>query len=180
MMRKRCFSDTSGPFIDSHARGVYNERAKLGYVPKTDGEGKDMKRTICALLAICLLALALPALAETKLSEVQMIYEDYDENYANETVSDEPTLEELEGMLKRARKNPAELDNCTMNCTLLCTDRDGAIYDFAVATDGCPFIMDRSSEKVYRLSDEDQARLWEIFELIRETMGYDAASVFDW
>ena len=133
-----------------------------------------MKRMISALLA-----LALPAMAETKLSEVQMIYEDYDENYANQSVTDEPTLKELEAMLTRAKKNPAELDNCTLNCTLLCTAADGTVYDFAVATDGCPFIMERESQKVFALTEEDQARLWEIFDLIQETMGYDAAWVLD-
>ena len=139
-----------------------------------------MKRMFAALLALCLLALCASALAEAKLTEVQMIYEDYDENYANQTVTDAATLAELEAMLQRARKNPGELDNCTLNCTLLCTANDGALYDFAVATDGCPFIVDRQTEKVYTLSEEDQARLWEIFDLIQETMGYDAASVFDW
>ena len=139
-----------------------------------------MKRMICALLALCLLALCASAMAEAKLKEVQMIYEDYDENYANQTVTDEPTLKELSAMLQRARKNPGELDNCTLNCTLLCTAQDGTIYDLAVATDGCPYIVERESEKVYTLTDEDQERLWEIFDLIRETMGYDAASVFDW
>ena len=139
-----------------------------------------MKRMFAALLALCMLLLCASALAEAKLAEVQMIYEDYDENYANQTVTDEATLAELEAMLQRARKNPGELDNCTMNCTLLCTAKDGAIYDFAVATDGCPFIMDRETEKVYALSEEDQTRLWEIFDLIQETMGYDAAFVLDW
>lgn len=139
-----------------------------------------MKRWICALAALCLLALGASALAEAKLAEVQMIYEDYDENYANQTVDDAETLEEIEAMLQRARKNPSTETAGTMNCTLLCTTKDGAIYDFAVATDGTPFIIDRNTEKAYRLTDEDQARLWEIFDLIQDTMGYDAAWVMDW
>ncbi|MBR1821649.1 MAG: hypothetical protein IJ769_08510 [Clostridia bacterium] len=139
-----------------------------------------MKKLICALLALCLLALSASALAEAKLSEVQMIYEDYDENYANQTVDDADTLQEIEAMLLRARRNPSEETAGTMNCTLLCTTRDGVIYDFAVATDGTPYIIDRENEKTYRLTDEDQARLWEIFDLIQDTMGYDAALVLDW
>ena len=139
-----------------------------------------MKRMIAALLALGMLALGASALAETRLSEVQMVYEDYDENFANQTVDDPQVLEEIEAMLTRARKNPAQLDGCTMNSTLLCTLKSGEIYDFAVATDGCPFITDRETDKTYRLTDEDQARLWEIFDLIQDTMGYDAALVLDW
>ena len=138
-----------------------------------------MKRLICALLALSLLALGASALAELKLSEVQMIYEDYDENYANQTVDDEQTLAELQAMLQRAQKNPSEETAGTMNCTLLCTDRDGAIYDFAVATDGTTYITDGQSHKTYQLDDEDMERLWEIFDLVRDTMGYDAAQVLD-
>ena len=134
-----------------------------------------MKRLICALLALGLLALAASALAEAKLSEIQMIYEDYDNNYANQTVTDADTIAELQEMLERARKTPAELEGCTMNCTLLCTTKSGSIYDFAVATDGCPYITDMTTDKTYRLTDEDQARLWEIFDVIQEEMGYDAA-----
>ena len=139
-----------------------------------------MKRFLCALLALGMLAMGASALAENKLSEVQMVYEDYDENYANQTVDDPQTVAEIEAMLVRAHKSPAQLEGCTMNCTLLCTLTTGEIYDFAVATDGCPYITDRETDKTYRLTDEDQARLWEIFDLIQETMGYDAALVLEW
>ncbi len=138
-----------------------------------------MKRLFAALLALCLLALGASALAETKLVDVTMLYEDYDDNHATQSITDEATLKELEAMLQRAKKTPAELENCTMNCTLLCTAQDGAVVDLAVATDGCPYITDRGTDKTYRLTDEDQARLWEIFDLIQETMGYDAAWVLD-
>lgn len=134
-----------------------------------------MKKLICALLVVCLAALSAAALAESQLSEAQMIYEDYDENYVNQTEEDDAVLQEIEAMLKRAKKNPGELDGCTMNCTLLCTAKTGEIYDFAVATDGCAFIMDRSTEKVYALTEEDLNRLWEIFDLVYDTMGFDAA-----
>lgn len=139
-----------------------------------------MKRLIAALLLAGMLALSASALAESRLSEAQMLYEDYDGNQANQTVNDEATLEELEQMLVRARKNPGQLEGCTMNCTLLCTVEGGEIYDIAVATDGCPYIIDMTSDKTYRLEEEDRARLWEIFDLIQETMGYDAALVMGW
>ena len=138
-----------------------------------------MKRFLAALL-VCALALCASALADTRLSEVQMLYEDYDGNQANQTVADEATLEELEQMLMRARKTPGELEGCTMNCTLLCTLDNGEIYDIAVATDGCPYITDMTTDKTFTLTEEDQARLWEIFDLIQETMGYDAAVVMGW
>ena len=139
-----------------------------------------MKRKIIAALLACALLLGVGALAETRLSEVQMLYEDYDGNQANQTVSDAATLEELEQILVRARNNPAQLDGCTMNCTLLCTLQEGEIYDIAIATDGCPFIVDLTSDKTFRLEDADRERLWEIFDLIQETMGYDAALVMGW
>ena len=80
-------------------------------------------------------------------------------------------------MLVRAKKNSAELDNCTMNCTLFCKFGENKLYDFAIATDGCPYMTDMSTNKTYRFSDADHARLWEIFDLVQEAMGYDA-SVF--
>ena len=139
-----------------------------------------MKKLICALLAAALiLALGAGALAETRLGEVQMEYEDYDDNHVNQTEDDEAVLQEIEDMLRRAKKNPGELDGCTMNCTLLCTTKDGEIFDFAVATDGCAFIMERSTEQVYQLSEEDLNRLWEIFDLVYETMGFDAAMLLE-
>lgn len=138
-----------------------------------------MKRITAALLALCLLMMGASALASTKLADVTMLYEDYDDNHATQSITDEATLKELEAMLQRAKKNPAQLENCTMNCTLLLTDKNGAVVDLAVATDGCPYITDRGTDKTYRLTDDDQARLWEIFDLIQETMGYDAAWVLD-
>ena len=135
---------------------------------------------ICTLLA-ALMLLGASAVAEgQKLTEALMIYEDYDGNREEQTVLDEETLSELQDMLLRARKNKAQLENCTMNCTLFCTMEDGALYDFAVATDGCPYITDKTADQTYRLSDEDDARLWEIFDIVQETMGYDAAWVLNW
>lgn len=140
-----------------------------------------MKRWICALLAAALLALSVPALAAgSGLKEVIMVYEDYDGNRAEQTIDDEATLTELAEMLKRAKKNPGQLDGCTMNSTLFCVVPSGEIYDFAVATDGCPYITDMDNNKTYTLSEADQARLWEIFDLVQETMGYDANSVLNW
>ena len=140
-----------------------------------------MKRWICALLAAALLALSVPALAAgSGLKEVIMVYEDYDGNRAEQTIDDEATLTELVEMLKRAKKNPGQLDGCTMNSTLFCVLPSGEIYDFAVATDGCPYITDMDNNKTYTLSEADQARLWEIFDLVQETMGYDANSVLNW
>ncbi len=140
-----------------------------------------MKRVFCALLAVALLALAASALAATpKMTEAIMVYEDYDGNRAEQTVNDEATLKELQDMLMRAGKNKAKLENCTMNCSLFCMVDDGQIHDFAVATDGCPYITDMSTDATYRLSDEDHARLWEIFDLVQEIMGYDAALVLNW
>lgn len=139
-----------------------------------------MKRLICALLA-ALLALSASAMAESlKLTEALMIYEDYDGNHEEQTVLDEETLQELQDMLLRAKKNKAELENCTVNSTLFCTMDNGAIYDFAVATDGCPYITDKNTDQTYRLTDEDRERLWEIFDLVQEAMGYDAALVLNW
>lgn len=134
-----------------------------------------MKRLMCALLALGLLALAFGALAEGRITDVQMIYEDYDGHFANQTADGADVVKEIEAMLTRARKNPAQLDGCTMNCTLLCTLQNGDIYDIAVATDGCPFITDMTTDKTYRMTDDDMARLWEIFDVIQEEMGYDAA-----
>lgn len=143
-------------------------------------EGIPLKRMICALLA-ALLLLGATAVAEgLKLTEALMIYEDYDGNREDQTVLDEETLQELQDMLMRARKNEAQLENCTMNCTLFCTMENGVIYDFAVATDGCPYITDNSTNQTYRLSDEDDARLWEIFDIVQKAMGYDAAWVLNW
>ena len=137
-----------------------------------------MKRLICALLLLGLLAMPIAQAAE--LTEAIMIYEDYDGNRAEWTVSDEEELKDLQAMLLRAKNNKATLDNCTLNCTLMCKIDGESIIDFAVATDGCPYITDRNSDQTYRLTDEDQARLWEIFDQIQEAMGYDASVFMDW
>ena len=137
-----------------------------------------MKRFICVLLA-GLLALSASAMAAGKLTEATMIYEDYDGNRCEQTVVDNATLKEIQDMLERASKNKASLENCTMNSTLFCYVGD-RIYDFAVATDGCPYVTQLDSNTTYRLTDEDRDRLWEIFDLVQETMGYDAALVLDW
>ena len=137
-----------------------------------------MKKWICALLLAGLLAMTFGALAASKMTEATMIYEDYDGNRCEQTVVDDATLQELQDMLMRARKNSAELDNCTMNSTLFCRFGEDKVYDFAIATDGCPYMTDMGTDKTYRFSDADHDRLWEIFDLVQETMGYDAALVF--
>jgi len=136
-----------------------------------------MKRLICALLLIGLLA-ATGALAEARMTEAIMIYEDYDGQRCEQTVLENDTLQELQDMLQRAKKNKAELENCTMNSTLLCKFGEDRIYDFAIATDGCPYMTDLASNTTYRFTDDDRERLWEIFDLVQETMGYDASLVF--
>ena len=138
-----------------------------------------MKKMICALFLIGVLIACLTAHA-AQLSEAIMIYEDYDGNRAEWTVSDEAELEELKDILMRAKGNKATLENCTMNCTLLCKLEGGDIVDFAVATDGCPYITNMDNEQTYRLSDADQARLWEIFDQIQAAMGYDASVFMEW
>ena len=139
-----------------------------------------MKRLICMLLLVLLAALPMSAAAAAKLSEATMIYEDYDGNHADWTVNDDEELKELVDMLERARENRAELDNCTMNCTLMCKVDGETIVGFEIATDGCPFITEMNSGRTYRLDDGDWARLWQIFEQIQEAMGYDASWVLTW
>ena len=139
-----------------------------------------MKRLICALLLAGLLAASASALAEAKLAEATMIYEDYDGNHSDWTVNDDGELKELVDMLTRAKKNKAQLENCTMNCTLLCKVDEENIIDFAVATDGCRYITDLDHDATYQLSEEDWDRLWELFEQVQEAMGYDASMVLDW
>jgi len=139
-----------------------------------------MKRLTCMLLLVALLAASAFALAETKLTEATMIYEDYDGNHADWTVNDDGELKELVQMLSRAKKNKAQLENCTMNCTLLCKVDGETLIDFAVATDGCHFSTGLDRDTTYRLEDEDWDRLWEMYEQIQEAMGYDASLVLDW
>lgn len=141
-------------------------------------KGNDMKRLICALLLASLLAGATGALAAAKMTDATMIYEDYDGNRCEQTVLDDATLQELQDILLRAKKNKAELENCTLNSTLYCRFGEDKLYDFAIATDGCPYLVDNAANKTYRMSDADQARLWEIFDLVQNAMGYDAALVF--
>ena len=74
-----------------------------------------MKRLICLLLAVGLLSACSGALAASKMTEATMIYEDYDGNRSEQTVVDDGTLQELQDMLLRAKKNKGELENCTMN-----------------------------------------------------------------
>ena len=137
-----------------------------------------MKRLICALMLVGLLSASLGAMAAAKMTEATMIYEDYDGQRCEQTVVDDGTLQELQDMLMRAKKHPAELENCTMNSTLFCKFGEDKLYDFAIATDGCPYMTDNASNKTYRFTDEDQERLWQIFDLVLDTMGYDASLVF--
>ena len=138
-----------------------------------------MKRAICALLALAML-LAGSAMAAPRLAEALMIYEDYDGNRAEQTVDTAAELEEIEAMLLRAAKHPAQLDGCTLNTTLFCILPDGDIVDFAVATDGCPYIVNNVDGKVYAMETDDLARLKEIFDVVYEGMGYDAADILGW
>ena len=133
---------------------------------------------ICALLLAALLAACAGAMAAAKMTEATMIYEDYDGNRCEQTVVDDDTLQELQDMLLRAKKNADELENCTMNSTLFCRFGEDQVYDFAIATDGCPYLVDNGANKTYKFSDADRQRLWEIFDLVQDTMGYDAALVF--
>lgn len=137
-----------------------------------------MKRLICTLLLVSLLSASFGALAAAKMTEATMIYEDYDGNRCEQTVVDDDTLQELQDMLMRAKKNKGELENCTMNSTLFCRFGEDKVFDFAIATDGCPYLVDNAADKTYRFSDADRDRLWEIFDLVQDTMGYDAALVF--
>ena len=141
-------------------------------------EGITLRKWICALLLVGLLAASLGALAAAKMTEATMIYEDYDGNRCEQTVVDDATLQELQDMLLRTKKNSAELENCTMNSTLFCRFGEDKVYDFAIATDGCPYMTDNGAGKTYRFSDADRERLWEIFDLVQDTMGYDASMVF--
>lgn len=138
-----------------------------------------MKRFILCALVICLALMSVSALADGKLSEAILIYEDYDGNRAEQTVDEVSVLNEIEAMLTRASKNPAELDGCTMNCTLFCMLKSGEIYDFAIATDGCPFLTDLNSTNTYAFTGGDEARFWEIYDVVADTMGYNAGDIWD-
>lgn len=138
-----------------------------------------MKYRSLMILAMVLALAAFAAAARAEaLQRVWMEYEDYSGNRAEQIVDDPALMAELEQMLLRARDNPAELDGCTLNTTLFCMWK-GNIYDFACATDGCPFIQNRSDGRVYTLG-VDYQRFWEIFAEVRQGMGFDASAVADW
>ena len=135
-----------------------------------------MKKMICVVLAMLMLCVSAQA---ASLEKAWMEYEDYSGARAEQQVEGAETLQELEAILLRAKDNPDKLDGCTLNCTLFCMTSNGDIYDFACATDGCPFIQSRSDEKVYNLG-VDYQRFWEIFTDVQVGMGFDASDVFDW
>ena len=140
-----------------------------------------MKKWICALLLALIAALSVGALADgLAMTEAVMIYEDYDGYHAEQTLADETSLTELQWILQRAAKRPAQIDGNTMNSTLLCMLSDGSIYDFAVATDGSAIITDMTTDKTYAMADGDQDRFWELFDVISAGMGYDASAVLNW
>ena len=137
-----------------------------------------MKRMICIALLLALALAAVPAQAAT-LKRAWMEYEDYSGNRAEQAVEDEKTLAELSKIMMRARGNRAKLDDCTLNCTLFCMTESGDIYDFACATDGCPYIQNRANDDTYTLG-LDYQRFWEIFSDIRDGMGLEGSAVFNW
>ena len=138
----------------------------------------SLKKIVCFALVLVLSMGVLSAQAAT-LKRAWMEYEDYSGNRAEQSIDDEKTLNELAKILKRAKGNKAKLDGCTVNCTLFCMTESGDIYDFACATDGCPFIQNRANDDTYTLG-VDYQRFWEIFSDIRDGMGVDASSVFNW
>ena len=144
----------------------------------TRREGKYLKRLICAMLLVGLLAATVGALAAGRMTDATMIYEDYDGQRCEQTVVENDTLQELQDMLQRARKNKVDEVNTTMNCTLFCRFGDDKLFDFAIATDGSAYMSDMGTGSFYRFTDDDLERLWEIFDLVQETMGYDASMVF--
>ncbi len=140
-----------------------------------------MKKLICALLLALVAALCTAALADgLVLTEAVMIYEDYDGYHAEQTLDEETDLTELQWILQRAAKNPAKIEGNTMNSTLLCMLTNGSIYDFAIATDGSAIITDMTTDKTYAMESGDLERFWELFDVIRQGMGYDASTVMGW
>lgn len=136
-----------------------------------------MKKWLCALLLAALLALPVAALA-AGVTEATLIYEDYDEQHVQQTISDAATLKEIQAILSRAKKNPVDSVEHTMNCTLMCvTDAD--ILDFAVATDGSAFIVDNATEQTYAVNADDMDRLWEIFDQVDAGKGLEADEAFE-
>ena len=134
-----------------------------------------VKRILCAALLIALAA-CVPAQA-SRLEQAWMTYEDYSGNRAEQTVTDEATLDEIEEILTSAYSSPAQMEECTLNCTLFVQVKNGDIYDFACATDGCPFIQNRDTDQAYTLGD-DFTRFWDIFWQVRQGMGLEASQVF--
>ena len=138
----------------------------------------NIKRMICIALLMTILA-ALAGAQAASITRAWMEYEDYSGNRAEQSVEDEKQLAELEKILKRAKGHPAKLDDCTVNCTLFCMTRSGEIFDFACATDGCPYIQNRANDDTYTLG-VDYQRFWEIFSDIQSGMGMEGSLVFSW
>ena len=137
-----------------------------------------MKKLVCVMLLLAL-AVGLASAQAATLKRAWMEYEDYSGNRAEQSIEDEKTLQELSKILIKAKDNKAKLDGCTVNCTLFCMTESGKIYDFACATDGCPFIQNRADSATYNLGVNYQ-RFWEIFSDISTGMGVDASAVFNW
>ena len=137
-----------------------------------------IRKIVCLALALVLSMGLLSAQAAT-LKRAWMEYEDYSGNRAEQSVTDEKTLQELSKILLRAKGNRAKLDGCTVNCTLFCMTESGRIVDFACATDGCPYIQNRANGDTCNLG-VDYQRFWEIFSKIRDGMGLEASAVFNW
>ena len=138
-----------------------------------------MKKLICALLLAALLALPVSALAAA-ITEATLIYEDYDGDHVQQTVTDQALLAEIQAILARAKKNPVGAIEHTMNCTLMCvTDSD--IVDFAVATDGSAFVVNNATEQAYAVNADDMDRLWAIYDRVDAGKGIEADEAFeDW
>ena len=138
-----------------------------------------LNKHICAaLLAALLLAVGVVAQASS-FERAWMEYEDYSDGHADQIIEDPETLATLEDILLRASENPAELDGCTVNCTLFCETDSGKIYDFACATDGCPYIQNRANNDTYTLGVDYQS-FWDIFSEVRDGMGLEGSAVFNW
>ena len=142
------------------------------------GNIMSLKKIVCFALVLVLSMGLLSAQAAT-LKRAWMEYEDYSGNRAEQSVTDEKTLQELSKILLRAKGNRAKRDGCTVNCTLFCMTESGRIVDFACATDGCPYIQNRANGDTCNLG-VDYQRFWEIFSKIRDGMGLEASAVFNW
>ena len=138
----------------------------------------NMKKLICAVLLL-VMATGIVAAQAATLQRAWMEYEDYSGNRAEQSVEDAKTLEALTKILLRAKDNKAKLDGCTVNCTLFCETDSGKIYDFACATDGCPYIQNRTNNDTYTLGVDYQS-FWDIFSEVRDGMGLEGSAVFNW